>query len=156
MTLVEFAVGKGSGAEDFLFNGPPFDEFVADMIAESRRLRDSNRALGRNVYLGLDDVFGPITLAGGNVAGQHVAGKSRSGNVVSAADAGLEHAATPGRNVLVEAISLNLARAAVAADAAELYVDDAASAECNGGLCVAKVLDGFVEADAGLDLLLQA
>jgi len=56
----------------------------------------------------------------------------------------------------LRAVSLNLARAGVAADAAELYVDDAASAEFNGGLCVATVVDGFVEADAGLDLLLQA
>src|SRR6266436_9673736 len=109
MTLVEFVVGKGSGAEDFLFNGPPFDDLVADMIAESRRLRDANRALGRNVHFGLDDVFGPITLTGGNVAGECVAGKSGSGDVVSAANAALQHAATPDRNILVEAVCLNFA-----------------------------------------------
>ncbi len=155
MTLVKLAVRKGSAGESFFFNGPPFDEFVADMIAESRRLRDANRALGRDVHFGLDDVFGPITLASGNVAGERVAGKRGNGYVVSAADAAFQHAATPGRNVLVEAVSLNLARAGVTADAAELYVDDAAGAEFNGSLCVAQMVNRLIETNLRLDLLLK-
>jgi len=74
---------------------------------------------------------------------------------VSAADAAFQHAATPGRNVLVEAVSLNLARAGVTADAAELYVDDAAGAEFNGSLCVAQMVNRLIETNLRLDLLLK-
>src|SRR5438552_12446279 len=51
-------------AENFLFNGPPIDEFVADMITESWSLRDANRALRGDGNFRFDDVFNPITLAG--------------------------------------------------------------------------------------------
>ena len=69
-------MNAGSRAEDFFFNGPPFDEFVADMITESWSLRDANRALRRDGNFRFDNVFDPITFAGGNVTGKRIAGKS--------------------------------------------------------------------------------
>ena len=47
-----------------------------------------------------DDVAGPITLAGRNVAGQHESGERRERNVMRAADAGFEHASAPHRNAV--------------------------------------------------------
>ena len=69
-------MNAGSRAEDFFFNGPPLDEFVADMITESWSLRDANRTLRRDGNFRFDDVFDPITFAGGNVTGKRIAGKS--------------------------------------------------------------------------------
>src|SRR6516225_10106563 len=125
------------------------------MIAEAGGLRDADSALGRYGNLRFDDVFDPVARAGGNIAGQGVAGKGGHGDIVSAPDAGFEHAPAPDGNPLGPAICLNVARAGVAADAAEFDVDDAAGAELDGGLRIAKVGNGFIEAQHGFDLLLQ-
>src|SRR5690348_8977318 len=82
-------------AEGLLFNGPSFDEVVADMIAESRSLRDLDCTLRRDGDFRFDDVFHPIARAGGNVARHRITRQSRDSDVVGATDAALEHAATP-------------------------------------------------------------
>src|SRR5580765_6140010 len=133
-------------AEDLFINGPPFDEVVADMIAESRSLRSTDCSLWRDSDFRFDDVFDPVALAGRDVAGKGVAGKSGDGDVVSAADTTFEHAAAPDGNILAEAVGLDVAGAGVAADATEFDVDDAAGAEFDGDLRVAKMVDGFVQA----------
>ena len=56
-------------AEGFFFNGPPVDEVVADMITESGRLRDLDGSSLGNRHFRFDEVFNPVSLAGGNVSG---------------------------------------------------------------------------------------
>src|SRR5579859_1227906 len=134
----------------FFFERPAFDKLTPDMIAETWRIGNANGSLWRNFDFGLDHVFDPITLAGGDIAGKRIAGKGRGGDVVGAADATFEHAAAPGRNIFVQAIRLDGAGARMAADAAEFDIDDAGGAEFNGRFGVAQVTNGFVEAQRGL------
>src|SRR6266436_674798 len=69
------------------------------MIAESGRGGDLNRAARRDFDRRVDDVLFPIAFAGGNIAGQRVAGQCRDCDVVSASDTALEHAAAPNRDL---------------------------------------------------------
>src|SRR5438876_8915989 len=64
-----------SSTPGFLFRGPAFDQVAANMIAESRRGGDLNRATGRDFDRRVDDVLFPIAFASGNIAGQRVAGQ---------------------------------------------------------------------------------
>src|SRR5215475_10422094 len=125
------------------------------MIAESRRLRGADCALWRDGDLGFDDVLDPVARTGGNIARQGVAGERRDGDIVRAADAAFEHAATPYRNILAGTVGLNFAGAREASNAAEFDIDDAAGAEFNGGLRVTQVGNRFVETESCFDLLLQ-
>src|SRR5579864_9439016 len=125
------------------------------MIAETRRMGDTNRAPRSNFHFRLDNVFVPIALAGGHVTGEGIAGKGRGGNVVGTADATFEHAAAPRGNVVTKTESLNLAGTGVAAHPAELDVHDPSGAQFDGRLCVARVADAFVQAERSLDQLLQ-
>src|SRR5882762_8766907 len=99
------------------------------MIAESGRGGDLNCAAGRDFDGWVDDVLFPIAFAGGNIAGQRVAGQGRDRDIVSPADTALEHAAAPYGYLAGEAKSLDLASAGVASDATTLDVDDARGAE---------------------------
>src|SRR5216684_2239216 len=78
----------------------PLDsEFVnatlANLIAEAGRLRYANGSLRRDSHLGIDNIFFPIALAGGDIARPDKARLRGHGDVVSAANAGFDHAATP-------------------------------------------------------------
>ena len=101
------------------------------MIAESGRGGDGNRAARRDLDRWIDDVFSPIALAGGDITGERVAAKGRDGDVVNAADAAFQHATAPNRNIARQAELLDFPSARVAADTAELDVDDARGAEVN-------------------------
>src|SRR5712664_3530233 len=139
----------------FLFNSPPFDQVVANMVTESGCRGDGNRAAGRDFDGRIDEVFFPVAFAGGNVAGQSVAGQGRDGDVVNAPDAAFEHAAAPDWNVARQAERLDLPSAGVAAGAAELDVNDARGAEVESSLRITGVANGFVEANRGLQLFLE-
>src|SRR5712664_1817735 len=143
------------GTPGFLLNSPPFDQVVANMVTESGRGGDGNRAAGRDFDGRIDEVFFPIAFAGGNVAGQSVAGQGRDGDVANAPDAAFEHATAPDRNVARQAERLDLASAGVAADAAELDVNDARGAEVESSLGITRVANGLVEANRSLQLLLE-
>src|SRR5258708_35961445 len=111
------------------------------MIAESGRGGDLNRAARRDFDRRVDNVLFPIAFAGGNIAGERVAGQGGDRDVVSAADTAFQHAAAPNRDVAGEAESLDLASAGVAADAAHLDVDDASGAEIQSGFSIADMAD---------------
>src|SRR5215813_2725333 len=70
---------KLTGAPGFFFEGEALDEVIADMIAEAGRIGNADGAVGTNSHFRLDDVFGPIALAGGDVARECVAGKRGNG-----------------------------------------------------------------------------
>src|SRR5256885_9447354 len=144
-----------SSTPGFLFRGPAFDQVAANMIAESRRGGDLNRATGRDFDRRVDDVLFPIAFASGNIAGQRVAGQRSDRDVVSAADTALEHAAAPNWNVAGEAERLDLAGAGVAADAAYLDVDDACSAEIQSSFSIAEMTDRLIEAQRSLQMPLE-
>src|SRR5712664_2278177 len=146
---------ESAGTPGFLLGGPAFDEVTADMIAESWCGGDRNRAAGRDFDGRIDEVFLPIAFAGGNVAGQSVAGQGRDGDVVSATDAAFEHPAAPDWNAARQAERVDLPSAGVAADAAELDVNDARGAEVESSLRITGVANGFVEANRGLQLFLE-
>jgi hypothetical protein len=63
---------RSPGKPGFLFGGLAFNEVTANMIAEFGSGTDWNRAGGGNFDGGIDDVFFPVTLAGGDVAEQRV------------------------------------------------------------------------------------
>src|SRR4029453_17614771 len=79
----------------------------------------------------------------------------RERDVVGAPDAGLQHPAAPDRHLLRLRERLDLFRFAVAADATELDVDDAARAQLQGVPRAGEADDGFVEADRGVEAALQ-
>src|ERR1700760_2791679 len=106
-----------------------FDEVHLQVVADTRRCRNRDRAARRNFDFGLDDVFDPVALAGGDVAGKREVGQRRKRDVVRAADAGFEHAAAPDRDAAFLAEIVNAANHGVPANAAELDVDDFAGAE---------------------------
>jgi len=103
----------------------------------------------------LDDVLLPVTAGGGDIAGQREVGQGRERNVVGTADAGLEHAAAPDRNAPLGGRVVNGDGFAEAADSPALDVDDAAGFHVDRGESVAAVADGLVEADGGVEALLQ-
>src|ERR1035437_4233637 len=112
--------------EDLLPHRDAFNEIEIDLVAETGSVAQRNGAVRRGFDGGRDDVPLPVTLAGGDVAGEHEVGQAGEGDVVGAPDAGLQHAAAPDRNAgclgdIVHAFGL-----AESGDAAELDVDDAA------------------------------
>src|SRR5258708_37627322 len=106
---------RSTDTPGFLFRGPAFDEVTADMIAESGRRRDLNRAARGDFDWRIDDVLFPITFAGGDIARECVARQGRDRDVVWPADAAFEHAATTRADVSGEALSPDLARARMGA-----------------------------------------
>src|SRR6267378_1687049 len=146
---------SSTGTPGFLFNRPAFDQVVANMVTESWRGGDLNRAARRDLDGRIDNVLFPIALAGGNIARQGIAGQGRDGDVVDAPNAAFQHTAAPDRNVARQAESLDFPGAGVAADAAQLDINDASGVELESGLSVSGVADGFVETNRGLQLPLE-
>src|SRR5437588_6174661 len=126
------------------------------MISESRRGGDLNRAAGRDFDGWVDDILFPIPFAGGDIAWQRVAGQGRDRDVMSPADAALEHTPTPDRDIASQAQSLDLSSAGVAADATHLDVDDARGTEVQSGFRIADVTDRLVEAQRGFQMSLKS
>src|SRR5216684_509694 len=125
------------------------------MIAESGSSGDLNCSARGNFDGRVNDVLFPIALAGGDVAGQRVTGKGRGGDVVSPANTRFEHATAPRVDAASEAESLDLASASVAADAAQLDVNDARGSELQSSLRIAEVADGLVKANRSLQMSLE-
>src|ERR1019366_3304899 len=130
-------------------------EIEIDGVAEAGFVAQRYGAVRRGFDGGLDDVPLPVALAGGDIAGEHEGGQAGERDVVGAPDAGLQHAAAPDRDAgglgdIVHAFSL-----AESGDAAELDVDDAAGAQLDGLLGVARGANALVEADGGLELRLE-
>src|SRR6267378_2116746 len=146
---------ESAGTPGFLLGGPAFDQVVANIVTESGCGGDGNRATGRDFDGRIDEVFFPIAFAGGNVARQSVAGQGRDGDVVNAPDAAFQHAAAPDRNVVRQAEGLDLPGAGVAADAAQLDVNDARCVQVESSLRITRVANGFVEANRSTQLLLE-
>lgn len=124
------------------------------MEAEAWGLRDVDRASRAHLNGGFDDVLGPISLACRDVSGQAETRHGRHSDVVGTADSGLEHAATPNGNAMLEVEGLDASRFSVSTDAAKLDVDDAACAERDGSLSVAEAMDALVKAKGSLQLRL--
>ncbi len=78
--------------------GERFDAIEARRVADAGRGGNFYRALRRDFHFRLDDVFGPVAAAGGDVAGQSEIRQRGHGDVVRATDAGFEHAAAPDRD----------------------------------------------------------
>src|SRR5258706_7837894 len=148
-TLRPIAVSRLPRAPGFFFESPTFDKFTPDMIAETRRVGNANGSLRGNFDFRLNHIFDPVALAGGDIARQGIAGQGRNRDIVRAADATFEHAATPSRNIPGEAIRLHRARAGMSADAAKFDVDDPRRSELNGGFRLAEAVNWFHEAEPG-------
>src|SRR5437588_50885 len=67
----------------------------ADRVTDSRRGWYLNRPIRHYFHLGLDHIFIPIALAGGNISRKHKSRQSGHRNVVGAPDAGFQHPAAP-------------------------------------------------------------
>src|ERR1035437_8062059 len=144
-----------NSTEDLLPHRDAFNEIEIDLVAETGSVAQRNGAVRRSFHLGRDDVPLPVALTGGDVAGEHEVGQAGEGDVVGAPDAGLQHAAAPDRDAgglgdIVHAFGL-----AESGDPAELDVDDAAGAQLDGLLGVARGANALVEADGGLELRLE-
>src|SRR5579883_2900774 len=101
------------------------------------------------------DVAVVVASAGRDVAGQGESGERGQGDVVGAADVGLQHASAPHRYLLRPADIVNGARLQMSAHATRLDVDDAATAQLKGVARVVGRVDALVEAYRRLQLALQ-
>jgi hypothetical protein len=81
--------------------------------------------------------------------------QGREGDVVGTADAGLEHAAAPDGDPTLGRRVMDGDGLGEASYATDFDVDDAAGVHVDGGEGVAAVAYGFVEADRGVEALLQ-
>src|SRR5918993_6086150 len=86
----------------------------------------------RDVDRRIDKVGLVVALARGDVAGQTEVWEAGKVDIVRAANATLEHAAMPHRDVVRRAEIVELDRGLVTADAARLDVDDLASLRLDG------------------------
>src|ERR1700687_2528332 len=133
-------------------SGQPFfahcellDAVEARRKADSRACRHANRALSRNRHFRLDDVFVPITAAGGHIAGQNKIRQRGNRYVVRAPDPRFQHPAAPNWNGLRLAKIVNLLRHRVTADAPHLDVDNFAGPQRDGRLRILQCVDAFVQ-----------
>src|SRR5882724_2251054 len=141
--------------QPFFSNGKFFDEFAARCESDAGSGRHANRALRRHGHFGIDDVFRPIAIACGYVAGQGEIRKRGERDIVRSADAGFEHATAPNGDAALLAKIVDAACDRVAADAAELDVDNLAGAEFHGGARLLLAVNAFIEADRRVEFLLQ-
>src|SRR5208282_4972712 len=100
-------------------------------------------------------VLGPIARRSGDIAGQRKAFQAGEGDVVRAADAGLEHAAAPDGDAALECGVVHGDRLGESTYAPQLDVDDPARLHLDGGQSIAPVVNGFVEADGSIEASLQ-
>src|SRR5271170_1176085 len=145
----------GLSIEHLAAFGERFDAVQARGVADARRGGNVYGAARRDFYFRLDDVFGPIAAAGGNVAGQREIRQRGHGDVVRAADAGFQHASAPHGDGFLLAEIVNPVCGGVAANAAQFHIDDFAGAGFDGGAGVLDVVDALVEADGRFQLALQ-
>src|ERR1700723_977120 len=143
------------GTDLFLADGELLDEVGADLVAAPGRVGNGNFAGRRNGDLGLDDVFTPVAPGCGDIAWQGEVFQRREGDVMGAADARLEHTAAPDWDAALLGRVVDGDGFGKSPHAAKLDVDDLAGLHLDGGQSVTAVVNGFVEADGGLQALLQ-
>ena len=146
---------RARSGEVVLAGGDAGDAVEARGEADAGTLGDVDGALRGDGYFGGDDVFVPVTLAGGDVAGEREIGERGHGDVLGAADAGFEHAAAPDGDGVFPAEIVNAFGFVETADAAELDVDDLAGTERDSGFGLFVGVDALVEADRSLQVFLD-
>src|SRR5439155_609479 len=114
--------------------------------ADARAGRYGYRAVGLE-YERLGQVLGEVPVARARIARHRDPGQGGEREIRRPADAGLEHAPDPARGPLALRGVVDTARLEDAPDPTGLDVDDAAGAEPDRCLGVARRTDGLVEAD---------
>src|SRR5712692_11293041 len=109
--------------QPFFAHGELLDAIQPRRKTDPRTPRHANRSLRRHRHFRLDDVFMPVTPAGGHVPGQNKIRQRGKRDVVRAPDPGLQHPAAPDRNSVRLAKVVNLLCHRVTADASQLDVD---------------------------------
>src|SRR5580765_2141751 len=127
-------------------NGESFDQIAFDGISDSGCSRSRDRTLGAYLDLRFNNVFVPISTAGGDVAGQRKSRKSGHRHVVSTADARFQHATAPYGYVIACAYIVNLAGFAMTTNTAQLDIDNSARLELDGRGAIAAVIDALIQA----------
>src|ERR1044072_1436655 len=127
---------------------------LINLKPNSRPIRSFDGSLGADRHRRLDNIFMPVTRAGGNVAGQSKSGESGHGDVVRAANSRFEHAAAPDGNSLPSRNGFDAFRLTVTADSAQLQIYYAASAEANCMLSISSCLYRLVQTHSSRDLFL--
>src|SRR5437879_13162742 len=74
-------------------DGELLNEVTSQLEAAPRRVRGLDKALRRDFHLRFDDVFFPVAFGSGDVSGQSKVGKGRRCDILSPANACLQHAA---------------------------------------------------------------
>src|SRR5207245_73749 len=141
--------------QDLAPHREPVNAFAPGLVTDTGTRGHANGSLRRDGHFGIDDVFGPIALAGGDITGKREVRQGGEGDVMRAADAGFEHAAAPHRNAVIAAEVVDAPRRGESAHTAQLHIDDAAGAQRNGRLRVLFGMDAFIETDRRLELALQ-
>src|SRR5271170_5460922 len=145
----------GLSIEHLAAFGERFDAVQARGVADARRGGNVYGAARRDFHFRLDDVFGPIAAAGGKVAGLREIRQRGHSDVMRAADAGFQHASAPHGDGFLLAEIVDAAGGSVAADAAELHIDNFAGADFDGGAGVLDIVDALVQANGSFELALQ-
>src|SRR5260370_14941320 len=96
-----------------------------------------------------------MAFAGGHIAGEGEIGKRRECDIVRPADAGFEHPAAPHRNPVLLAEIVDAPRYGVAANPAQLDVDDLARAQLDGGARLLFRVNALVQANRAVQLFLH-
>src|SRR5271170_4405130 len=147
--------GLGLSIEHLAAFAERFDAREARRVADAWRSGNFYGPFCGDFHFRLDDVFGPVAAAGGDVAGEGEIWQRGHGDVVRAADAGFQHSAAPDGYGFLLAEIVNAAGWGVAADAAQFYIDDLAGADFDGGAGMLDIVNAFVEADRRIELALQ-
>src|SRR5207248_2308532 len=90
-----------------------------------------------------------------NIARQSEIGQRGKCDVLGAADPGFQHATTPNWYARLMGHIVDSHGFAHAAHTSNLDVNDLAGTQSDGRLSIAAVMDGFIQADLCLELLLQ-
>src|SRR6266446_29533 len=141
--------------QPFFARGELLDAIQPRREADPRARRDADRTLRRHLHFRLDDVFMPITAAGGYVAGQNKIWQRGNRDVVRAPDSGLQHTAAPHGNGIRLAKVVNLLRHRVTANASQLDVNNFAGPQRDGRLRMLQRVNAFIQANRRLQLFLQ-
>src|SRR5271163_1742227 len=141
----EVKCALGLSIEHLAALGERLDALQARGVADSRRGGNFYRAVRSDFHFRLDDVFGPVAAASGDIAGQREIRQRGHGDVVRAADAGFEHAAAPDGDGFLLAEIVDAAGGGVPANATEFHIDDFAGSDFDGGAGMLDIMDAFVE-----------
>src|SRR5215472_479526 len=133
--------------QSFFPDGEFFDQVEPRLESDAGPRGNANRPLRRDGDFRSDDVFRPITLAGGHVARKRKIWQRGERNIVSAPDAGFEHASAPHRDAMLLAEVMDATRHGEAPDTTELDINDFASAKFHRRTGLLFGVDAFVKAN---------